>query len=610
MGVAITPNVNFPSVVVTTVYPGAEPATVETNVSRPVEDAIAGLTNIDKNGLTSISSQGVSTVMVQFTTAANPDLVSVDVERVVNGARARLPTDADPPIISKVDINAFGVATIIFSGQQPLTTLQDIAENTLQKRFNAVPGAGATTLRSGITREVHVNIDEAALKARGLTINSVTNAIQGQQLEVPAGTITRGGTDYSVYFDSLAQSPTQLGDLVVVQTQAGAVRLKDVAKIEESYKKRNAIVRVNGQEGLALVVTKLANANTITVVDGIKKAIEELKPQLPPGTDLNIVIDSAVYTSKSFNTVQKALLEAIVATGLILLLFLHTWRSTMIVLVSIPTSLLSTFVMMSVLNYNLNLLTMMALTLSVGILVDDSIVVLENISRHLGMGKTPWAAAVDGRSEIGLAALTITLVDVVVYLPIAIMLSGIPAQFLRPFAITIAIATLASLAISFTLTPLLASRFLQREDEHGTSPLARFGRWWDRGFFWMEHRYEALLRFTLPRRWWVIAVGVLSFVFGISLWKMGLIGSDFFPAGDQSEIDITLMMPPSTSLDATNQAALEIERVLHDYHEVESVYSVIGTSSGFAGATGGGNTAQIAALLVPPHDRQRASADI
>src|SRR3954449_8408587 len=223
MGVAITPNVNFPSVVVTTlspgpapaaashpnvhfpslvvppIYPGADPATVETNVSRPVEDAIAGLPNIEKNGLTSISSQGVSTVMVQFTTAANPDLVAVDVERVVNGARAKLPTDADPPTISKVDINAFGVATVIFSGNQPLTTLQDVAENTIQKRFNAVPGAGATNVRSGITREIHVSVDEAALKARGLTINSVTNAIQGQQLEVPAGTITRGGTDFSVY---------------------------------------------------------------------------------------------------------------------------------------------------------------------------------------------------------------------------------------------------------------------------------------------------------------------------------------------------------------------------------------------------------------------------
>ena len=275
------------------------------------------------------------------------------------------------------------------------------------------------------------------------------------------------------------------------------------------------------------------------------------------------MIDSSLYTEKSFNTVQKALLEAIVATGLILLLFLHTWRSTLIVLVSIPTSLLSTFVMMSVLDYNLNLLTMMALTLSVGILVDDSIVVLENIYRHLDMGKPPLVAAIDGRNEIGLAALTITFVDVVVYLPIAIMLTGVSAQFLRPFALTIAIATLASLLVSFTLTPLLASRFLTHDDGTGTRPAgplrAGLGR--------RLHVAGAPLR---------VAAGALAapplagdlrsawpaWSFGISLWVMGLIGSDFFPSGDQSEINITLSMPSATSLDETDAATRNFERIL------------------------------------------------
>jgi HAE1 family hydrophobic/amphiphilic exporter-1 len=610
MGVAIIPNVNFPSVVVTTIYSGADPATVETNVTRPIEDAIAGLPNIDKNGLASVSSQGVSTVTVQFTTAANPELVSVDVERVVNSARGKLPVDADPPIVNKIDINAFGVAVVIFSGRQPLTTLQDVAENVIQKQFNAVPGAGATTIRSGITREIHVAVDEPALKARGLTINSVTNAIQAQQLEVPAGTVSRGGTDFSVYFDSLAQSPGQLGELVVAQTPAGPVRLKDVATVEESYKKRDAIIRVNGQEGLALVVTKLADANTISVVDGVRRAIEQLRPQLPPGTDLNIVVDSAVYTSKSFTTVQRALIEAIIGTGLILLLFLHTWRSTLIVLISIPTSLLSTFIMMSVLNYNLNLLTMMALTLSVGILVDDSIVVLENIYRHLDMGKRPLAAAIDGRSEIGLAAVTITFVDVVVYLPIAIMLTGVSAQFLRPFALTIAVATLASLLVSFTLTPLLASRFLSQDLGAGRGLLAQFGRMWDAGFFFLERKYEALLDHSLPHRWLVICAGLASFALGVALWAMGLIGSDFFPSGDQSELDITLTLPPATSLAETDALTRNAERILRGYPEVTTLFSIVGASSdGFGGGTNA-NQSQITALLVSPHERSRSSAAI
>jgi len=610
MGVAITPNVNFPSVVVTTVYPGADPATVETNLTRPIEDAIAGLPNIERNGLTSISSQGVSTVMVQFSTAANPDLVGVDVERVVNGARGKLPLDADPPIVAKIDLNAFGVATVIFSGQQPLTTMQEIAENVIQKRFNAIPGAGATSIRSGITREIHVAVDEAALKGRGLTINHVVNAVQTQQIEVPAGSIRQGGTDFSVYFDSLAQTPDQLGGLVVMQTQAGSVRLRDIAKIEETYKKRDAIVRVNGQEGLALVVTKLADANTVTVVDGVRYAIDELQPRLPPGTAMNIVIDSSLYTEKSFHTVQKALMEAVIATGLILLLFLHTWRSTFIVLVSIPTSLLSTFVLMSALDYNLNLLTMMALTLSVGILVDDSIVVLENIYRHLDMGKPPLVASIDGRSEIGLAALTITFVDVVVYLPIAIMLTGVSAQFLRPFALTIAVATLASLLVSFTLTPLLASRLLTHDDGAGRGLMARFGRAWDAGFMWLERRYEWLLEHSLPHRWLVIFVGLGSMVAGISLWVMGLIGSDFFPSGDQSEINITLSMPSATTLDETDAATRNFERILRSYPEVTNIFAVVGASSdGFGGGTNP-DQSQITALLVSPHERHRSSAVI
>ncbi|MFN8523284.1 MAG: efflux RND transporter permease subunit [Chloroflexota bacterium] len=612
LGVAITPNVNFPQVIVTTVYPGADPQTVETTVTKPIEDAIAGLQNIDTNGLTSVSTQGVSTVVVQFTSAVNPDLVSVDVERVVNAVRSRLPTDTDPPTVTKVDINAFGVATIIFSGDQPLSVLQDVAENLLQKQFNSVPGVGSTSIRSGITREIQVRVDEMALRARGLTINNVVATLQAQQLEMPAGSFPVGDKEFSVYFDSLVTRPEELGKLIVLQTPNGTVYLRDVASIVDTNRKRAAIVRVNGKEGLALVVAKLPDGDTISIVDGVRKTIDRLKPQLPPGTSLDIVIDSSTYTARSFNTVQRALLEAIACTGIILLLFLHTWRSTFIVLLSIPTSLLSTLLMMSILNYNLNLLTMMALTLSVGILVDDSIVVLENIYRHLDMGKAPRIAAVDGRNEIGLAALTITFVDVVVYLPIAVMVSGVSAQFLRPFALTIAFATLASLIVSFTLAPLLASRLLTSHHKQGNGFLDRFGRMWDRGFIWLERRYESLLRRSLPHRWLVVFVGMLSFGFGIALWAMGLIGSDFFPSGDQSEINITLNMPPSTTLDVTNQATQVIERILREHHEVRSTFTIVGTTSsgGPIGSGSSTNQSQITALLVSSHDRTATPQEI
>jgi HAE1 family hydrophobic/amphiphilic exporter-1 len=302
-------------------------------------------------------------------------------------------------------------------------------------------------------------------------------------VEVPAGTIAQGTTNLSVYFDSLAPRIEALNDLVIQQTQNGPIYLRDVATVRDTYKKRSTIVRVDRREGISLVTVKLADANNISVADAVKQKIAELNQQLPPGTHLDLVVDASTYTARSFGAVRNALLEAIFATGLILLLFLHAWRSTLSVMVSIPVSLLSTLALMTVLHYNLNLLTMVALVVSVGILVDDSIVVLENIARHLAMGKPPLDAAIDGRTEIGLAAVTITLVDVVVYVPMAVMTTGVPAQFLQPFAVVITAATLSSLAVSFTLTPMLARFFLRRTDSSvETSPLARFGRIWDAGF--------------------------------------------------------------------------------------------------------------------------------
>jgi HAE1 family hydrophobic/amphiphilic exporter-1 len=613
LGIAVVPNANFPSVSVITIYQGADPATVEANVTKPIEDAISSLPNIDANGLTSVSAYGRSTVSVQFTSAANADLVPVDVERVVNAVRDKLPTDANPPIIRKLDINAAGVATVVLSGPS-LTRLQELIETSLQQQFGALPGVGAVNVASGVAREIHVTVDQEALRARGLSINSVTNALQSQQIEMPAGSITDDKTDLSVYFDSLASSMQALGDIVLTQTSTGPVFMRDVATFEDTYQKRTSIARVNGREGIGLIIVKLPDANNINVVDAVKRRIDELNQQLPSGTHLDLVVDASTYTSKSFSTVRNALVEAVLATGLILLVFLHTWRSTLTVLVSIPVSILSTLALMYVLHYNLNLLTMVALVVSVGILVDDSIVVLENISRHLDMGKSPADAALDGRNEISLAAITITLVDVVVYVPLATMTSGLPGQFLAPFAVVITAATLASLIVSFTLTPLQARLYLRRhEGRLGNSPLSRFGRQWDRGFDALEHQYERLLSFSLPRRWLVIAVGLACFAGGMSLLLTGKIGFDFFPNGDQSEVDLTLTMPPATSLATTEGVADKIEAELRNYPELRGIYSIVGVSGAggaAVSATSGSNQAQITALLVRPGERSRSVAEI
>ena len=278
-------------------------------------------------------------------------------------------------------------------------------------------------------------------------------------MEIPAGTMSDQGQDVNVRLDALVRQPSQLGQIVVASTPNGQVLLRDVATIEDGVKTVQVINRVNGSPAVTMTATKAAGANMIDVSRGVRQAMDDVQPSLPAGMRLDVVWNSATYAQQSFAMIRKTLVEAILFTGLILLLFLHTWRSTLIVLVSIPTSLLTSFCLMGVLGLGLDLLSMLAVTLSVGILVDDSIVILENISRHLGMREPPVVAALRGRSEIGLAAITITLVDVAVYLPLA-LLPGLAGEFIRPFALVIACATLTSLVVSFTLTPLLASRLL------------------------------------------------------------------------------------------------------------------------------------------------------
>jgi HAE1 family hydrophobic/amphiphilic exporter-1 len=635
MGVGITPNVSFPLVLVTTTDPGADPATIESQITKPIEDAVAGLPNVDT--ITSTSSDGVSSVAIQFTTAANSELAPVDVERIVNSARGRLPPEANPPSIVKFETSAFPVLVVTASGPQSLVDLQRIARDRLEREFAAVPGVQGVQTSGGDVREVQVRVNLDRLRAYGLGLNSIQQALQADQIQTPAGLLSASGRDVNVRLNALVTKPEQLAQVAIGTTSNGVIHLGDVATIGDGVKKTQTINRLNGVPAVALVVTKTATANTLAVSQGIRAAMARLGPSLPQGTRLDVVSDAATYTQQSFDTIRKTLVEAIILTGLILLLFLHTPRGTLIVLISIPTSVLTTFALMNVMGMNLNLFSMLALTLSVGILVDDSIVVLENIYRHLGMGEPPFVATLSGRREIGLAALTITMVDVVVYVPIA-LISGIAGDFIRPFALVIAAATLTSLAVSFTLTPLLASRFLTMEHTRdlGTGPLAAFGRIWNRGFDWLERRYEGVLRATLTgtliplgflrlrlsrgrfgrraparvgMRWGAILAGFVAAVAGVALLGTGLIGLDIFPSGDQSEIDVQLIMPSATSIADTYAVVQHIEQQLKTVPEVREVFSITGGgASGFGVASG--DTSQIRILLVPKGERTRSSAQI
>ncbi len=615
MGVGIVPNVSFPGVIITTTDPGADPATVETQITKPLEDAISALPNVDT--MTSTSSEGVSTISVQFTTAANTELVPVDVERVVNAARGKLPSTADPPSIQTFDTSAIPVMVVALSGPQPLDQLRQLAQDRVQRELEGISGVGSVTIYGGQAPEVDVKVDLDKLQARGLGLNSVAQALQSEQVAIPSGSLTQATRDVNVRLNGLVTSPEQLGDIVISQTPRGPVYVRDVATIDNTFAKATTISTVNGKPAVALIVTKLAAANTIAVSQAVHQKMAQLQPTLPTGVRIDSVFDLATYTRQSFDTIEHTLIEAVILTGLVLLVFLHTWRSTLIVLIAIPTSLLTTFGMMNLLGLDLNLFSMLALTLSVGILVDDSIVVLENIYRHLGLEEPPFVAAINGRSEIGLAAITITMLDVVVYVPIA-LIPGIAGQFIRPFALVIAAATLTSLVVSFTLTPLLASRFLRTEHalHLGSGPLDAFGRRWEAGFDAVSGAYRRLLHGVLtgralrfiPRRhgkrgigmrWVAILVGLLAFVGGLSLLATGRIGFDIFPSGDQSEVDVSVIMPPATSLAATDAAVKQIEQRIHTYKEVTQVFAL--TSAG---------SSQLRVTLVPTTERARSAQAI
>lgn len=604
LGIDLFPAINFPVVSVVTTYSGASPDAVETLVTVPIEDALSGLSDVDY--MVSTSGEGVSFVTIVFTDRANPDAVATDVERKISAMRSQLPSDADVPNVVTFDINALPVMNIAVSGAMAPEDLFRIVDETVVPRLSSVSGVASVSVVGGLKREIQVRIDQDKLRAHGLSVQQVNNALAQENVNVPGGTLTEQGRDFSVRLNALVPSPERLRNVVVATTPNGPIYLRDVAEVRDTHQERRQINRSNGKESIGLLITKQSTANTLTVADGVKKELTELEATLPAGMEIGVITDASVFTRDSLDSLQQNLVEAIVLTGLVLLAFLHTWRSTIIVLLAIPTSLIATFAVMYFLGFTLNMMSMMGLALVIGILVDDSIVVLENIFRHLELGETPFSAALKGRSEIGLAAIAITLVDVVVFTPVAFM-SGITGQYFREFGLVVAAATLFSLFVSFTLTPMLASRWL-RVSHGGNSPLAVFGRYWEAGYDWLADRYRGLLAWSLRMRWLVVAIGVASFIGGIGLVALNLVSTEFLPTADQGEFTLFAEMPPGTALEETDAAIAKVESRLAEWPEVKSYFTSIGV--------GGQNRpdqpryGRIIVKLVPSHERMRSADDL
>ena len=603
------PAISIPFVNVNVSWPGAAPEDVETSIVKPLEQAVSGISGVDT--IESTSSEGRGNVSITFVDGWDANQGAVDVERKVASILGRLPSDASTPTVNKADPNSFPIMNVSLTGQLPLDQLYNLATDIVQPKLQSIPGVADVSVSGGLVPEVRVRVDYTKLQAYGISPTTIINAIGRENVNTPGGALNQGRSLINLRTQGLFQSADELGDLIIANTAAGPIHLRDVATVSEGNKDPSSYQRLNGQESVGISITKTSEANSLAVADSLRSAIAALQDTMPAGTQLVISNDSSRYTRAALDSIERDLALAILLCGAVLLIFLHAWRNTLIVILAIPTSLITTFLVMFATGMTLNTISMMALALTIGILVDDSIVVLENIHRHLHLGEPPREAALNGRSEIGLAAIAITLTDVVVYLPVAFM-SGTIGKLFREYGLTIASATLISLFISFTLTPMLASRWMKTGDGSGLrwNPFGWFPAWWERNYSRLADGYSRLLGLALRARPLVILVALVAFVGAISLIPLRVLGVEYMPAEDDNQINVSLSLPPGAGLDAYNAATKQLESLLiQQVPEIQNMFTTVRAAGGGPGGFGGGGT-NISLQLVDKTQRQRSIFDI
>ncbi len=586
LGLENNPTLKLPIVTVTATYPGASAQVVEEQVTRKMEDAIATLGNIKT--MTSRSQTGRSQITVEFNEGVNQDVAAMDVQQKVSGVRAEMPTEVDEPSYAKLDFNdtpILNLAVTSSTGAADPLQLYRIADDLIRPKLENIQGVGRVVVIGGAKPQVQVDVLPDRLQAYGLTLDDVTTAVRTQFISGSGGQVTGGlngaQQSTSLRIDTREGDLRVLGAIPVKNRDGVSTELRNVARIQLAGEDPDTLLRVNGQSSAGLLVYKQSTANIAETADAVLPQVDTINRELPPGFRLEAVIDTSVYVRETVDEVQTELMLAALITGIVLFFFLHSLRSTIIVLLAIPTSLLVALIAMKLSGLTLNGMTLIALTTAIGVLVDDSIVVLENIFKHLEHGKESKEAAVDGRSEIGMAAIAITLVDVAVWGPIVFM-TGIVGAFLRNFALVMVAATLASLLVSFTLTPMVASRWLRagKHDGSGSRGLVgRIGRIFEPIYLRLEGVYKVALHWSLRHRPVVLVLALL--IFSSNFLILQGVGTEFVPEGDQDTVILTAELPPGTALEATERAAKRWEMVLLDHDrfpEIHKTYLQIGAN--------------------------------
>jgi HAE1 family hydrophobic/amphiphilic exporter-1 len=570
LGVDRFPKVDIPTITISTRLVGAAPEEIETDITDKIEESINTISGIDQ--LQSTSSEGQSLVIVSFDLEKNIDVAAQEVRDKVNGILAELPKDADPPVIQKVDPDAVPVLSIALSGPAPIRDITEYADKSLRRRLESISGVGQILIVGGRPRQINVITDTAKMSSLGLTSAQVVAALQSQNVQIPGGKVEQGLRDLTLRTYGRVQSPDEFASIPLLSRNGYPVKVGDVARIEDGVADATSIATVNGKSAVVLFVRKQSGTNTIEVINRLKDQLTEIKKDLPKGWNIALVRDQSDYIIAAVDAVKEHLILGSLFAALIVFLFLRNFRTTIIAAVAIPSSIIATFATMRYENFTLNVITLLALTLAVGIVIDDAVVVLENIFRHMEEKKmSPRQAAVEGTKEVGLAVLATSLSLIAVFLPVAFM-GGIVGRFMNSFGVTMAFAIAVSLLVSFTLTPMMSSRWLRpaKLEDGEEKAHSRQGGFYGR----VEALYMTLLDWSMRHRWVMVVLMVLVF---LSTGPLAMkVNKNFLPADDESQFQVQVRAPEGSSLDTTQTIMESIATRVRQIPEVKLTVMTIG----------------------------------
>jgi len=605
----LLPKISPPVVTIQTIYPGASPYEVENNVTKLIEDAVSGIDKID--AVRSTSLEGASFVIVEFKQSAVIDVVLQEATRKVNAIVSQLPTGAKQPTIAKIALDEIPVLRVGVTSQMDSREFYQFLIDRVQPRISKIAGVAQVFLSGGDEREIKVNLDAGKIRAYGLSVLQVTQAIKAANLDFPTGKIKDVDGQFIVRISGKFTHLEEMRNLVVARSkQGGDIHLGDIAEVQDGTKDFTLLNRVNGVSSVGIQILKQSDANAVNVSKLVHAELKKIQDEYAKvGIAFDVAQDSSIFTLDAANAVKEDLALAVVMVAIVMLLFLHSIRNSFIVLIAIPSSLITTFAFMYFMGFTLNLMTMLGMSLVIGILVDDSIVVLENIYHHLEKGQEPRTAALRGRNEIGFAALSITLVDVVVFLPLSLV-GGLVGSIMREFALVVVGSTLTSLFVSFTITPALASRFAKLERLTDRTLLGKFALGFEKFYHAFAHHYQKLLKWSLSHKKWIAFGTVVLFFSSFTLFPLGLIGFEFMTQTDRGEFGVTIELPPGANIEETNQISLQVERILAEFPEIQKVFSSVGTAQNGLIGQASNNTMQLNVSLVPKNKRKKSTTQI